>query len=210
MSRKFSTYRVRSATLDRLAPFDDECVVVVIETPKGSPNKLAFEPRYGTFVLKGVLPAGAVFPFDFGFVPSTRADDGDPLDVLVLMDAPVFSGCIVPSRLIGVIEAQQTEDGDTEGNDRLLAVASNSSAHRSIRALSDLSRDLVAQIEHFFVSYNEIKRKQFEKGTLKSGSGRTVKSRKQAIAIGLNEARKKGAKVPRKSAGSRKRAGKKR
>ena len=110
-------------------PFEDDCVMVVIETPKGSPNKLAFEPRYGTFVLKGVLPAGAVFPFDFGFVPSTRAEDGDPLDVLVLMDAPVFPGCIVPSRLVGVIEAEQTEDGKTERNDRLLAVAANSAAH---------------------------------------------------------------------------------
>ena len=136
-------------------------MLVVIETPKGSPNKLAFEPRYGTFVLKGVLPAGAVFPFDFGFVPSTRAEDGDPLDVLVLMDAPVFPGCIVPSRLIGVIEAEQTEDGETERNDRLLAVAANSAAHRSIKTLSDLNQDLVAQIEHFFVSYNQAKGKRF-------------------------------------------------
>lgn len=136
--------------------------MVVIETPKGSPNKLAFEPRLGTFVLKGVLPAGAVFPFDFGFVPSTRADDGDPLDVLVLMDAPVFPGCVVPARLIGVIEAEQTEDGQTERNDRLLAVAANSATHRSIQTLDDLSKDLVAQIEHFFVSYNEMKGKRFD------------------------------------------------
>ncbi len=143
-------------------PFDDDHLLVVIETPKGSPNKLAFEPRYGAFVLKGVLPAGAVFPFDFGFVPSTRADDGDPLDVLVLMDAPVFPGCIVPSRLIGVIEAEQTEDGETQRNDRLLAVAANSAAHRSIRQLNDLSQDLVAQIEHFFVSYNQMKGKRFK------------------------------------------------
>ena len=258
MARKRPVRRGRTKSLDRLAPFADDCVTVVIETPKGSPNKLAFDPRYGTCVLKGVLPAGAVFPFDFGFVPSTRADDGDPLDVLVLMDAPVFPGCVVPSRLIGVIEAEQTEDGETERNDRLLAVAANSAAHRSIHDVGDLSQDLVAQIEHFFVSYNEIKGKRFEvkgragskralasvtaamktgaraqggamakygksasknvkstmhrkkKGTLKSGSGRKVKSRKQAIAIGLNEARKKGAKVPRKSSGSRKRATKKR
>src|SRR6187549_1983500 len=130
MARKSTTRRPRSGRLDRLAPFEDDCVLVVIETPKGSPNKLAFEPRYGTFVLKGVLPAGAVFPFDFGFVPSTRGGDGDPLDVLVLMDAPVFPGCIVPSRLIGVIEAEQTEDGETERNDRFLAVAANSATHR--------------------------------------------------------------------------------
>jgi inorganic pyrophosphatase len=113
-------------------------------------------------VLRGVLPAGAVFPFDFGFVPSTRAEDGDPLDVLVLMDAPVYPGCIVPSRLIGVIEAEQTEKGETERNDRLLAVAANSAAHRSIHQLNDLSQDRVAQIEHFFVSCNEMKGKRFE------------------------------------------------
>jgi inorganic pyrophosphatase len=98
----------------------------------------------------------------FGFVPSTRAEDGDPLDVLVLMDAPAFPGCIVPPRLVGVIEAEQTEDGKTERNDRLLAVAANSAAHRSIHELRDLSPDLVAQIEHFFVSYNEMKGNQFK------------------------------------------------
>src|SRR3954470_8103232 len=162
MPRKPATRPPRVRALDRLAPFENDSLMVVIETTKGSPNKLTFEPRYGTFVLKGVLPAGAVFPFEFGFVPSTRAEDGDPLDVLVLMDAPVFPGCIVPSRLIGVIEAQQTEDGKTERNDRLLAVAANSAAHRSIRGLGDLSQDLVAQIEHFFVSYNEMKGKHFE------------------------------------------------
>src|SRR5689334_13079142 len=131
MARKTTTGRLRSRSLERLEPFEGDCLMVVIETPKGSPNKLAFEPRYGAFVLKGVLPAGAVFPFDFGFVPSTRADDGDPLDVLVLMDAPVSPGCVVPSRLIGAIEAEQTEDGTKERNDRLLAVAATSAAHRS-------------------------------------------------------------------------------
>jgi inorganic pyrophosphatase len=175
VTRKASTRRKRSKSLDRLAPFEEDCVLVVIETPKGSPNKLAFEPRYGTFVLKGVLPAGAVFPFDFGFVPSTRAEDGDPLDVLVLMDAPVFPGCVVPSRLIGAIEAEQTEDGATERNDRLLAVAANCAAHRSIRTLNDLSDDLIAQIEHFFASYNEMKGKRFE---VKGRAGR-----KRALAL---------------------------
>ena len=177
MSRQRAKARRPPPSLDRLAPFDDDGLMVVIETPKGSPNKLAFEPRYGTFVLKGVLPAGAVFPFDFGFVPSTRGDDGDPLDVLVLMDAPVFPGCIVRSRLIGAIQAEQ--DGETERNDRLLAVAANSAAHRSIRELSDLSPDLIAQIEHFFVSYNEIKGKRFEvKG--RTGSKRALALVKRA------------------------------
>jgi len=175
MPRTNAARRVRPTSLDRLEPFADDCVMVVIETPKGSPNKLAFDPRYGTFVLKGVLPAGAVFPFDFGFVPSTRAPDGDPIDVLVLMDAPVFPGCVVPSRLVGVIEADQTENGKTERNDRLLAVAANSAAHRSIRELRDLSADLVTQIEHFFKSYNENKGKRFEV------KGKAGKKRAQAL-----------------------------
>jgi inorganic pyrophosphatase len=170
----------RSRSLDRLPPFDRELLIVVIETPKGSPNKLAFEPRYGAFVLKGVLPAGAVFPFDFGFVPSSRGDDGDPLDVLVLMDAPVFPGCIVPARVIGVIEAEQTEDGQTERNDRVLAVAADSAAHRSIRELSDLSQDLITQVEHFFKSYNEAKGKRF-RVKARSGKRRALVLVKRAL-----------------------------
>src|SRR3982751_4713007 len=140
MPRKPATRRPRVRALDRLAPFENDSLMVVIETPKGSPNKLAFEPRYGTFVLKGVLPAGAVFPFDFGFVPSTVGGDGDPLDVLVLMDEPAFVGCLVRVRLIGVVEAEQTErDGDVERNDRLIAVAAKSRLHRKVRSLGSLS-----------------------------------------------------------------------
>jgi inorganic pyrophosphatase len=150
-----------AGALDRLSAYDGDDLTVIIETPKGSQNKYAFEPRLGAFVLKGVLPAGAVFPFDFGFVPSTRGDDGDPLDILVLMDASAFAGCIVPSRLIGAIQAEQTEDGKTERNDRLLAVAANSITHKSIKNLNAVGDDLLGQIEHFFVSYNMAKGKQF-------------------------------------------------
>jgi inorganic pyrophosphatase len=86
------------SSLDTLAAYDGDDLSVIIETPKGFQNKYAYDPRFGTFVLKGVLPAGAVFPFDFGFVPSTLGDDGDPLDILVLMDASAFAGCLVPCR----------------------------------------------------------------------------------------------------------------
>jgi inorganic pyrophosphatase len=135
---------------------------VIIETPKGSRNKFNYDEEHGLFKLGGVLPAGAFFPFDFGFVPNTVGGDGDPLDVLVLMDEPAFAGCLVPSRLVGVIEAEQTErDGETTRNDRLIAVAADSRDHRHIRSLADLNRHLVDEIEHFFVSYNEIKGKSF-------------------------------------------------
>lgn len=91
----------------RLTPFADGggTLNVIIETTKGSRNKVTFDPTRGLYELTGVLPVGASFPYDFGFVPSTLADDGDPLDVLVLMDEPAFPGCLVPSRLVGVITA---------------------------------------------------------------------------------------------------------
>ncbi|HEX8141132.1 MAG TPA: inorganic diphosphatase [Pyrinomonadaceae bacterium] len=135
---------------------------VIIETPKGSRNKFDYDEEHGLFKLGGVLPAGAVFPFDFGFLPNTVGGDGDPLDVLVLMEEPAFAGCLVPSRLVGVIEAEQTErDGETTRNDRLIAVAADSRDHRHINSLTDLNDNLLAEIEHFFVSYNEIKGKHF-------------------------------------------------
>src|SRR5947209_14248375 len=110
----------------RLDPFvsqDKQLLRVVVETPKGSRNKFAFNPDEHTFELKKVLPAGMAFPYDFGFVPSTKGDDGDPIDVLVLMDEPAFPGCVLACRLIGVIEGEQ-EDGDGKvRNDRVIAVA---------------------------------------------------------------------------------------
>jgi inorganic pyrophosphatase len=135
---------------------------VIIDTPKWSRNKYKFDEELGLFKLGGVLPAGAVFPFDFGYVPSTLGGDGDPLDVLLLMDEPAFVGCLVAARLIGVIEAEQTEDGETTRNDRLIAVASDSRTHQNVRSLNSLDDVFVDEIEHFFVSYNEAKNKIFK------------------------------------------------
>src|SRR4051812_5833979 len=135
----------------------------IIDTPKGSRNKYKYDPELGLFKLGGVLPAGAVFPFDYGYVPSTVGGDGDPLDVLVLMDDSAFVGCLVAARLIGVIAAEQTErDGKTERNDRLIAVAAESHNHSDVQSLDQVSDNLMAEIEHFFISYNEIKGKQFK------------------------------------------------
>src|SRR5205085_10712595 len=114
----------------------------VIETSKGTRNKLNYNPDQELFELSKVLPRGMVFPFDFGFIPSTVAEDGDPLDVLVLLDEPVPVGCKIPARLIGVIEAEQTEDGQSERNDRLIAVAEASYEHKDISSLKDLDERL--------------------------------------------------------------------
>jgi len=150
-----------SATLPAFDPESGD-LNAVVETIKGSRNKFAYDEALGLFRLKGVLPAGASFPFDFGFVPSTKGGDGDPLDVLVLMDEPAFAGCLVPARLIGVITARQTErDGTVEDNHRLVAVASDSHTHEGVRRLGDLRANLVDEIEHFFVSYNQARGKIF-------------------------------------------------
>jgi inorganic pyrophosphatase len=133
-------------------------VHVVVETPKGSRNKVAFDPDLEVFKLKGVLPEGHSFPYDFGFVPSTKAADGDPLDVLLLLDAPAFAGCVVEARLLGALEiALHDPDGTVQRNDRLLAVAAHSREHKSLHSLTDLSADMLHEIEHFFHSYNEAK-----------------------------------------------------
>ena len=149
--------------LGTIPAFDGDELNVVIETPKGSRNKFNYDESVGLFKLGGVLPAGAVFPFDFGFVPSTVGGDGDPLDVLVLMDEPAFAGCLVSARLVGVVEAEQTErDGETTRNDRLIAVAAKSHAHARVRSLAGLTETLLDEIEHFFVSYNNFKGKDFK------------------------------------------------
>src|SRR4051794_10384933 len=108
-----------SNSVSHLQAFDseEEEWQVVIETPKGCHNKYKFDEQRNVYILNGVLPEGMVFPYDFGFLPATKGEDGDPLDVLLLMDEPAFCGCVIPSRLIGVIEAEQTEkDGKTTRN----------------------------------------------------------------------------------------------
>lgn len=150
--------------LHALGPVDANRGVlnVVIETPRGRRNKYSYDHATGLFRLDGVLAAGAVFPFDFGFLPGTLAEDGDPLDVLVLMDEPAFPGCLVPARLLGVIEAEQTErDGATMRNDRLIAVAERDPLYGEFHSLASLGERTVGQIEHFFVSYNQIAGKRF-------------------------------------------------
>ena len=147
----------------KLKPFKkkDESVRVVIETPKGCRNKYAFDPDEGVFKLKRVLPAGMSFPYDFGFVPSTKADDGDPVDVLVLMDEPAFPGCVLACRLVGTIEGQQTKNGQKVRNDRLIAVEESYHVYVNVTDISELPDDLIRQIGEFFVNYRRLNGKEY-------------------------------------------------
>ena len=149
-----------------LRPSDDEdkdLIQVVIETPKGSRNKYAFDPDKKIFKLKRVLPAGMAFPYDFGFIPSTEADDGDPIDVLVLMDEPAFPGCLLQCRIIGVIEGEQSnkKDKDRERNDRIVAITAQNHSWADVKNIHDLDDKFCEELEAFFVDYHKLSGKNY-------------------------------------------------
>jgi inorganic pyrophosphatase len=159
-----SKARGRHVVLSQTATFDKEgCLRVVIETPKGSHNKYDYDPECDCFELATALPEGMTFPYDFGFIPSTLGEDGDPLDVLVLMDFPVMPGCLLNARLIGAIRAEQKEKGkDWIRNDRLIAIAQHARTHTGVHKLKDLRPHLLQEITAFFQDYNKEHGKKFK------------------------------------------------
>lgn len=155
----------RPMILSALPTFDsdDEALQVVIETPKGSHNKYDYNPDTGTFELAKVLPEGMTFPYDFGFIPSTLGSDGDPLDILVLLDFPAIAGCLLKARVIGAIQAKQKDKGKSwERNDRLIAVAEHAHSHEGAKQLQDLPPHLLHEVKAFFVEYNKLDGKKFK------------------------------------------------
>jgi inorganic pyrophosphatase len=140
-------------------------------------------------MLGGLLPEGMMFPFDFGFLPSTLGEDGDPLDIMVLMDAPAHVGCLIEVRIIGIITAEQTEDGETECNDRLLGVAVHSYDHQDLNSMKDVSKTLLDQVEAFFITYNKQRGKKF-KVTGTGGPKKAMRFLKNGIKAHKNAARK--------------------
>jgi inorganic pyrophosphatase len=145
------------ALADPLPPTDaDRTFQVIIETPKGSRNKYAFDHDQRVFALKKVLPAGMTFPYDFGFFPSTKAEDGDPTDALVLMDEPAFPGCLLKCRIVGVIEGQQGKKKNGQRNDRVIAIERDNHSYAHIRHVRDLGKKFVKELEEFFVNYHDL------------------------------------------------------
>lgn len=141
----------------------------VIETPKGQRGKLAYDPACGAFELKRMLPDGMSFPLDFGFVPGTRGQDGDPLDILVLGDEPSPVGTLLTVRLIGVIEAEQTENGRTVRNDRILAVAAVSHLFAKVTKVEDLAADFIKNLTAFWENYDALRGVQFKVLAVRDG-----------------------------------------
>src|SRR5258707_14740365 len=150
MPKKQKNQKAALANPSLLSPLDDDngkIIQVVVETPKGSRNKYSFDEVQKVFALKKVLPAGMAFPYDFGFVPSTLADDGDPVDVLVLMDEPAFPGCLLKCRVIGVIEGEQKSKKETERNDRIVAGEEENQRLAAIHHSPDIGDQFVWEAE---------------------------------------------------------------
>jgi inorganic pyrophosphatase len=133
----------------------------IVETPRGCRSKYDYDTKSGLFELTGILPAGLAFPLAFGFVPNTLGEDGDPLDVLILADEDLPVGCLLTVTLLGVIEAEQTEQRRTCRNDRLVAKVSESRAYADVRDLACLGEAFAGELTSFFVTYNGLKEKRF-------------------------------------------------
>lgn len=162
MAKKSASGLSNPVRLKPIDKSDNGLLQVIIETPKGSRNKFAFDASQKIFIVKKVLPAGMAFPYDFGFLPRTLAPDGDPLDVLLLMDEPAFPGIAVRARLIGIIEGEQIDGKKTNRNDRLLAVAEMNHEYAYIKTLADLPKKFLHELEEFFVNYHRLEGKRYK------------------------------------------------
>jgi inorganic pyrophosphatase len=138
-------------------------VTVMVESPKGYNQKFNYDEESKRFKVSKLLPAGLVFPFDFGMIPNTKGEDGDPLDVIVLSENPTFPGCLVDCRIIGALKSEQTErNGDTMRNDRFIGVSQVSKIFADAKTLDDLPANTIDELEAFFINYNQQAGKQFK------------------------------------------------
>lgn len=135
-------------------------VTVVIETPKESRLKFKLDKATGLYKVDRVLPKGQRFPFNFGFIPQTEAADGDPTDVVLVIDEILFPGCSVDCWLLGVVNAEQSEKGKTYRNDRILAVSIKDPD--APKGLDELERHFIGNVERFFASYHEAEGNRFK------------------------------------------------
>jgi inorganic pyrophosphatase len=144
-----------------LPPFsEDGDVHVVVETPRGSRAKFAYDPKLETFILSKSLLTGLTYPHDWGFVPSTKADDGDPLDMMVIHDAATFPGIVLTCRIIGILQIEQKSKGKAERNDRLFAVPRRSHSEQGLHDVRDLSKPIEQELEKFFIATDELEDKK--------------------------------------------------
>jgi len=170
---------------DHIPPFyskdktEPRGVNVIVETPRNSRHKYAYKPEYGVMELRRILRGGMVWPIDFGFVPQTLADDGDAIDIALLIDEPCFPGCLVRARVLGSIGL--IKNGDE--NDRILAcpisLSGAASTWDEVRELEDISPRLIQEIEGFLKDHQTFEGNEIELTGIKSAD-EAMKSVQQA------------------------------
>lgn len=131
---------------------------VLIEIAAGSRNKYEFDKDLQAFALDRVLYAAVHYPYDYGFIPNTLADDGDPLDGLVLMDEPTFPGCVIAARPIGMLEMIDSGDRD----EKILCVPDKDPRYAQIKSLKDIAQHRLDEIAEFFRTYKNLEKKKTE------------------------------------------------
>lgn len=136
-------------------------IEIIIETPKGSSNKYIWDEERALVKFKKCMPLGFIFPFDFGMIPGTKAEDGDPVDVLLLMEEPVYPGTFVQVKIIAGLKATQRQGSKINRNDRLIAIEKTCPVYGHYECLQDIGQQLRVQIENFFKSYNDVQNKEF-------------------------------------------------
>jgi inorganic pyrophosphatase len=142
---------------------DKEHIYAVVETPRGSSCKLDFDPSLKVFKLAKPLMAGLTYPYDWGFIPSTKAEDGDPLDVLVVHDSQTYPGVVLRCKPIGVLELLQKKKGkDEERNDRIFAVPDRAPFEGDLQDVRHLPSRAVEELEGFFRATNALEDKKLE------------------------------------------------
>ena len=161
--------------LSKLPTWADKAhIYAVVETPRGSSCKLEFDPKLGVFTLAKPLMAGLTYPYDWGFVPSTKADDGDPLDVLVIHDSATYPGLVLRCKPIGILEVVQMAKGKKERNDRLFAVPDRAPFEGDLLDVRRLPSRAVEELEQFFSATDALEAKQL-KFLGWHGPGRAIK-----------------------------------
>jgi inorganic pyrophosphatase len=181
-----------------LPPFtEDGDVHVVVETPRGSRVKFAYDPKLETFVLSKSLLTGLTYPHDWGFVPSTQADDGDPLDIMVIHDAATFPGIVLTCRIIGILQIEQKRKGKAERNDRLFAVPRRSHSEQGLRDVRNLSKPIQEELEKFFMQPTSSKTKNW-----RSSGGKAPRSQRRRSRTALRVSRRTASNSPQHQPGN--------